>query len=123
STQIFKTDGMRILGEIAKSSDNDALLDFARGRSTFEQMIPPDLFEGVEFNNWSEPILWWPMGDARSVVLDPQRCFGAPIIARSSVPTGVLKAAFDAEQSVEFVARWYDVNVEDVKNAIEFESK
>jgi hypothetical protein len=36
---------------------------------------------------------WWPLGKQRSVVLDPQRSFGAPIASGSGIPTATLVLA------------------------------
>jgi uncharacterized protein (DUF433 family) len=123
STRIFKTDGIRILAEIVKGTDDRVLLDFVKGQYAFDQIVSPYLFEGLEFNDLNEPKLWWPMGQNRSVVLDPQRAFGAPIIARRGIPTRVLNLAFNAEQSFEAVAKWYGVDVKEVEDAREFELK
>lgn len=123
STQIFKTDGITILSEIAKNTEDRVLLDLVKGQYAFDEIVSPYLFAGLEFNDLKEPRRWWPLGEGRSVVIDPQRSFGAPIIARSGIPTKVLNSAFNAEESLEFVAKWYAIAVEEVKDAIDFETK
>jgi hypothetical protein len=41
----------------------------------------------------------------------------------SGVPTAVLARAFKREHSAEIVAKWYEVEVRSVKDAVEFEQK
>lgn len=66
---------------------------------------------------------YWPLGKERSVVLDPQRSFGAPIVRRG-VPTSALAAAVRAEAGdVDKVARFYDVTRQEVSDAVEFEQR
>jgi uncharacterized protein (DUF433 family) len=57
----------------------------------------------------------------RGVVIDPDRQFGRPIVEREGVPTEVLSASFRAEQSLDRVARWFEVEKSSVRAAVEFE--
>ena len=123
STQIFKSDGRTILAEITKETGDRALLDILSDQFVFETVIASYLYEGLDFNELKEPSRWWPLGNDRSVVIDPRRAFGAPIIARTGVPTKILNSAVNAEQSVEFVAKWYGVEIDEVTDAVQFETK
>jgi len=123
STQIFKSDGRTILAEITKETGDRALLDILGDQFVFETVIASYLYAGLDFNELKEPARWWPLGNDRSVVIDPRRAFGAPIIARTGVPTKILNSAVNAEQSVEFVAKWYGVKIDEVTDAVQFETK
>jgi uncharacterized protein (DUF433 family) len=123
STQIFKSDGRTILAEITKETGDRALLDILSDQFVFETVIASYLYAGLDFNELKEPARWWPLGKDRTVVIDPRRAFGAPIIARTGVPTKILNSAVNAEQSVEFVAKWYGVEVQEVTDAVDFETK
>jgi uncharacterized protein (DUF433 family) len=68
-------------------------------------------------------VRWWPLGRDHRVVLDPERSFGRPIITPESVPTAILARAFQAEGSIDSVARWYEVDPRSVLDAVEFEKK
>jgi len=68
-------------------------------------------------------VAWWPLGRDRLIIIDPKRSFGAPIDVRSGVRTDVLHRAYLAEQDFASAADWYDVTVEAVKDAVEFESQ
>ena len=123
STYIFKTDGRSIFAEIAKGTDDKRLLDVVRNQFVFVQVISPSLYAGIEFGESNDPQRWWPLGKKHVVVIDPKRGFGAPIVARSGVPTKVLAGAFKAEGSVEFVAKWYEVSEREVCDAVLFEER
>jgi uncharacterized protein (DUF433 family) len=123
STRIFKTDGRSIFAEIVRGTDDEHLLDIVKNQFVFARIISPSLYEGVEFNASNDPQRWWPLGKKHSVVIDPERGFGAPIVARSGVPTRILANAFKAEGSAEFVAKWYEVSEREVRDAVKFEEQ
>jgi uncharacterized protein (DUF433 family) len=77
----------------------------------------------LDFNDLKEPARWWPIGKDRAVVIDPRRSFGAPIVKTAGIPTKILNSAVNAEKSMEFVAKWYGVELNEVKDAVQFESK
>lgn len=120
STHSFKTDGKTIFAEIADEAKDPTLLDLVRSQYAFREVLAPYLYEGTEFEA-DEPARWRPMPGARSIVLDPRRQFGQPIVEREGVRTEVLAAAFHAEQSLERVARWFEVDKRSVRAAVEFE--
>jgi uncharacterized protein (DUF433 family) len=123
SSQIFRTDGRTILAELARETGDKLLLDLVKDQWEFERIISPYLYEGIDYNRLQEPERWWPLGTDRQVVIDPSRAFGAPIVSREGVPTRILAGAFCTEQSVELVAKWYEVGEQAVRDAVEFESR
>jgi uncharacterized protein (DUF433 family) len=123
STQIFKSDGRTILAEITKETGDKVFLDIVNDQYVFENVIGSYLYSGLDFNDLKEPARWWPLGKNRAVVIDPRRSFGAPIVAKAGIPTKILNSAVNAEKSIEFVAKWYGVEVAEVKDAVQFECK
>lgn len=97
------------------------LLDLARSQYEFERIVAPFLYAGVEYNDDEQPTRWWPRGHSVQVVIDPARSFGAPIVPGEGVPTRVLYNGYAAEQSYDFVAAWFDVDVAAVHDAVSFE--
>jgi uncharacterized protein (DUF433 family) len=123
STRIFKTDGHTIFAEIVKGMDDKRLLDVVKNQFVFVQIISPSLYAGIEFGASNDPQRWWPLGKKYTVVIDPERGFGAPIVANSGVPTKVLANAVKAEGSVAFAAKWYEVSEREVRDAVLFEER
>ena len=67
---------------------------------------------------------WRPDRSLGRVVVDPNRRFGQPIDDQTGVPTEVLANALKAEAGdAARVARWWDVPVEAVEQAAEFEAR
>lgn len=64
---------------------------------------------------------FYPMGVDRSVVVDPRRAYGQPIVARSGIPTYPLYQMHLVGQPVTSIAKWYHTDREDVRAAIRFE--
>jgi uncharacterized protein (DUF433 family) len=59
----------------------------------------------------------------RSVVLDPNRQFGQPIVTQFGVATEVLYLAVKSGDSEEAVAEWFEVDRQAIRDAIEFEER
>ena len=123
STQIFKSDGRTILAEITKETGDKVLLDILSDQFVFETVVSSYLYAGLDFNELKEPARWWPLGKDRSVVIDPRRSFGAPIAAKAGIPTKILNSAVNAEKSMDIVAKWYSLEVSEVMDAVQFETK
>jgi len=123
STQIFKSDGRTVLAEITKETGDKVLLDIVSEQYVFEKIIASYLYLGLEFNDLKEPARWWPLGKDLSIVIDPHRAFGAPIVAKAGIPTKILNSAVTAEKSYEFVGNWYGTTIEEVRDAVQFETK
>jgi uncharacterized protein (DUF433 family) len=124
STKKFKTDGHSVFAEILHETGEEALLDLVRKQWEIRPIVEQFLFEGIEFANLGiAPVRWWPLGLNRRVVIDPERSFGQPIVTPESVPTNVLARAVRAEGSLESVARWYQVDLKAVEDAVELEDR
>lgn len=122
SSRLFKTDGRTILTEICIDIHDKVLLDIIKDQYGFENVIAPYL-HGLEFNKFDEPERWWPLGRERCIVIDPQRSFGAPIVAEGGIPTLILYKAVKANESTNLVADWYDIRQQEVIDAFEFEKR
>lgn len=100
------------------SDDQERRLVALRDRQqVFRQVIEPAL-SGVEFDA-TQAVRWWPLGERRQVVIDPRVCFGKPVGARSGVPAVVL-SQYARAHGDQAAARWYDVSVSEVRDAVEF---
>ena len=121
TTANFKTDGRRIFLEIADETGERKAYDLARKQYVFHRLVAPS-FRDVDFEA-DVRARWWPMGHRRLVVLDPKMSFGAPIAARSGIPTATLADVAQGEGSPRAVTRWFPVTEREVRDAIEFERR
>jgi uncharacterized protein (DUF433 family) len=121
STRRFKTDGRKIFAELVSETGEELLLDLVKSQYGFRQIIGPYLYEGLEFDDSKGAVRWYPLPGSRRVVIDPAVSFGQPIVHPEAVPTAILAKATRVEQSVDRVARWYEVDPQAVQDAVEYE--
>ncbi len=123
SSDRFRTDGREIFLRIIETDKDgrepEKLLNLFKKQFEFKNIIDP-ILKSVDFGEWGEPVRWWPEGKPGQIVLDPQRSFGQPIDAVSSVPTQVLSAA-GTHLGIKQAALAYDVPETSVKRALAFE--
>jgi len=121
-TSQFKVSGREIILELPQEDADSQLWEIARNQRVFDRITRPFLKDLV-FAQGALPSQWWPLGTDRLVVLDPGRSFGQPIVARSGVPTVILRRAVKAAGSEREVAAWYEVDRAEVRDAVAFEEK
>ncbi|HEY8900755.1 MAG TPA: DUF433 domain-containing protein [Chthoniobacterales bacterium] len=121
-TRKFVSDGHHIIEQTGREPDGISYEEVLHGQQVFPQVVQPFLRD-LEFSSDDQLLRWWPLGTDRSVVLDPRRQFGQPIIARAGVATEILQAAVKAGQTIEEIADWYELDSDAVRDAVEFEMK
>lgn len=102
---------------------SESTLGLVKSQYEIDKIISPLLYAGIEWDTMDEPFRWWPLGRERDVVIDPSRAFGAPIVAKSRIPTEILERAARVEGSIEAAAEMYEVDVASVAAAVEFEQR
>ncbi|HVU23754.1 MAG TPA: hypothetical protein VHE13_06485 [Opitutus sp.] len=117
-THEFATDGREILLREAHESGDACLLNITTDQREFDRVVSPFLKE-LDFDGGVTR--WWPLGKRRLVVVDPVQNLGQPTVTRSGVPTRVLACSVDVNESVDAVARWFEVGPDEVRDAVEFE--
>lgn len=122
SSRIFRTDGRTILAELASETRDTVLLELTQFQYEFARIVGRFLHGGLDFNELEDAARWWPLGKDRRVVIDPTRAFGAPIVVPESIQTMVLAQAVIAEESIDAVTWWYDVDRQSVVDAVEYEN-
>ena len=119
SSSCFKTDGKSVFLEIQKDSDDPKLIDLIKNQYAINRVLEPS-FKNIDFNNTTAS-RWWPLSRKSSVILDPKLSFGAPVVNETFVPTAVLVNAVDQFGSVRAAAKWFDVSISSVNDALSFE--
>lgn len=122
STKRFSTDGKRILVSSTEGIEDRNLMDLIDSQLEIVELVEPLLRGAIEFSNYDLASRWWPMGRDKQIVIDPRYSFGKPVVSQSRIPTDVLTATYKATESIEEVADWYEVDVESVRQAIEYET-
>jgi len=76
---------------------------------------------GASGNEVKHPLAWAkprPLGRSSNVALDPLRSFGDPAVR--SVPTSVIAEEFRAGDSPESIAAGFELELQDVYDALRF---
>jgi uncharacterized protein (DUF433 family) len=95
------------------------LVDLRSRQHVFRSIVAPS-FKGLDFDA-DVVARWYPFGSERSsVVVDPARSFGRPIV-REGIPTEILALAMEVEGSVERVAALYEIPIQSVRDAADFQ--
>lgn len=123
ATNRFRTDGREIFLQVIETDEHgrerERLLNLFQRQYEFRGIIEP-ILKTVDFGDEGDPLQWWPQGRKAGIVVDPARAFGAPIEARTSVPTSILAEAARALGITEAAAS-YDVSEAAVRRALNFE--
>jgi uncharacterized protein (DUF433 family)/transposase len=121
-TRDFITDGKHIIEELKHAGGHIEYEEIAKTQKVFPAVVRP-FVRDLEFSSDKRLLRWWPLGSKRSVVLDPQRQFGQPIVSRAGIATEVLYLAVRQGQSEKEVASWYEIEESAVRDAVNFETR
>jgi hypothetical protein len=81
STRRFRSDGRRLFLE----SGDGRLIDLKVRQHVFKRIVEPS-FVDLDFDAETAS-RWWLLPRKRTIVLDPARSFGQPIVAEHGIPT------------------------------------
>ncbi len=118
--QQLLTDGKTVLTHGLDAEGQEEIIEVLSGQRVFADLIRPFL-QKIDYDAQSLARRW---RIANNVVLDPTIQFGRPVVAGVSIATAVLAAAYQAnDHDADLVADWYNVDPENVRAAVSFESK
>jgi uncharacterized protein (DUF433 family) len=121
ATRKFRTDGRTIFLEALaqEGSHAEGVVDLKNNQMAFKTIIEPT-FEDLD---WDGDVVarWRPYRGRPTIVIDPKRAFGAPVLTDFGIPTGALAASARAE-GVERAARLFETSPALVREAVAFET-
>jgi uncharacterized protein (DUF433 family) len=124
ATKRFRTDGNQVFIDLQTPKRERQLINVLSDQHQFHEIVEPSLFKDVVFVG-NDPREWWPLTQTRSVLVSPNLQFGAPHIANTGIRTDVIAEAVKAEgndaEALSAVAQWFGLNVDQVRDAVEFE--
>jgi uncharacterized protein (DUF433 family) len=125
STKKFKTDGKRIFLQItdglAPKEQDPALIDLKARQRVFQRIVAPS-FVDLSFDA-DVASRWWLLPNKRTIVIDPRRSFGQPIVDENGLPTVRVAQAVKAEGSVEAVSKLFELSAGIIRDALRFEGQ
>lgn len=115
------TDGKNVFLQNASGDEEPKLVDVLSRQGVFAEVILPFL-KKIDYDKVKLLARRWHI--AKSIVVDPQICYGAPIVEAAGITTSILAKSYHANnENAKSVASWYGVNEESVIVAVEFERK
>ena len=129
-SKLFRTDGRAVFIDLEQRGNlpgsERVMVNALTGQQQFRDVVEPSLFRDVVFFD-DRPGEWFPFGMARSIVIRPDRAFGAPHVKDRGVRTDVLADAVAAEgggdEGVKAAASWFGVPDGQVRDAIAAEAE
>ena len=119
STRQFRTDGRTIFLDSLRMSGEGEVLDLKKRQFVFKTAIE-STFKDLDIED-DAVARWRPFHGKPSIVIDPERAFGQPIVTEFGVSTVALADAVQAEGTVDRVSRLYEVPPAVVRDAVGFE--
>jgi hypothetical protein len=110
ATRKFLTDGHTIFLDAAAQEVADAggVVDLKANQLAFKAVVEPT-FKDLDFDG-DLVVRWRPHRGRQTIVVDPKRAFGAPILSDYGIPTAAL------------AARLFETTIPLVREAVAFES-
>ena len=125
-TRRFRSDGRSVFLDLDVTGAQRQLVNVLTDQHQFREIVEPSLFRDVVFVG-ERPREWRPLGQKRSVIITPNRQFGAPHIAGKGVRTDVVADAVRAEggddKAISAVAEWFGLTETEVRDAMQFEGE
>jgi len=121
STNRFRSDGSHIVMTALNEENQESLFDVSTRQQIFLEAAAP-FREELEMDDDDTVIRWWPLGQDLSIVLDPTRGWGRPIIARNGLPSSVVWYASQSRLKTSDSAVWFEISSDELDDALAFES-
>nr|WP_294557013.1 DUF433 domain-containing protein [uncultured Rhodopila sp.] len=120
---VFKTDGAKIVAEIAHKNGVSDIYDLRSRNFEMGAVVYKTLKDGMVFDPKGNAQAWYPRQSlAPNVLLHPCIAFGRPVLKGSGIPTEAIADAVRAEGSIDTVAELFEITKRRVQEAVTFES-
>lgn len=110
----IKTDGRTVYIAIG---ENTISLD---GTNQLNLPLIKEFFKNLEFDGKETAQRFWPRGKDKSVVIDPLRKFGHPIIEGYNIYPEILYNHFKAGDPIHYLTAVYNLSEKEIKDAIDY---
>lgn len=120
---VFKTDGSRIVAEIAHKNGVADLYDLRSKNFELGPLVYKSLKDGVVYNPKGDAQAWFPRKyEAPNVIVHPRLAFGRPVLRGSGIPTETIARSMRAEDDIETVAELFEISKARAAEAVHFEN-
>jgi len=115
------SDGKKVFYTGLDSAGREEIVEVLTRQRVFPNVIKPFL-KSIDYAEATNLARRWRIDDA--VVVDPEICFGKPVVESAGISTAILAAAYETnDRDAELVADWYNIHPDQVLAAVHFESR
>lgn len=119
---VFKTDGSKIVAEIARRNGVADLYDLRSKNFEMPGVVYSSLKAGVVYDPNGDAQAWFPRRlTAPNVIIHPRLAFGRPVLKGHGIPTEAIAATAKAEGSIEMAAALFEIPLKKAREAVAFE--
>jgi uncharacterized protein (DUF433 family) len=123
SSVVFTTDGKNILARIMDADGAERMEDLKSKNLVMIDIVLDSLKPDIVFDAKGDATAWFPRrAIAPNVVVHPRFSFGRPILIGSQTPTEAIEDYAKVE-GVDATAELYEISVDRVKEALEFQQE
>ncbi len=115
----LRTDGRCLYHKTKDSKGRSVILDLD-GTYQLSLAFIKLFFKKLDFGDDLLAERYWPIGKSNSIVCDPRKKFGQPIIDGTGVPADAIYGMKEAKRKPAHVAKLYSITEKQVKDAIEY---
>ncbi len=90
------------------------------GTKQFNLTIIQMFFVNLDFDNDNLASRFWPMGKKKSILVDPERRFGHPVIDGKNIFPEVIYNHHNAGDPIKYIAHIYELSEDEVNHALEY---
>ncbi len=112
------SDGRQLFCTLADKEGESHFVEILKNQFAMRGVLLPFLTK-VEYSKKTHLAQTMELMDR--IVLDPRRKYGKPTVRGTGMATAILFDCYKATNSLDVVADWYNVGVEDVEAAVQFE--
>lgn len=119
---VFKTDGVKIVAEIAHRNGISDLYDLRSRNFEMGGIVYKSLKDDVVYDPKGDAEAWFPRKEmAPNVIIHPRLAFGKPVLKDRGIPTEAIVNVARAEGSVSAAAELFEIPLRRAKEAVSFE--
>lgn len=90
------------------------------GKKQFNLDLIKIFFINLEFGEDNLATRFWPIGKEKSILVDPKRRFGKPVIESRNIFPEIIFNHYNAGDPISYIAHVYQLSERDVENALEY---
>ena len=111
--------GIKCDGKYIYLKTKDGIIEL-NGTKQFNLTLIQMFFVNLDFDKDNLASRFWPMGKQKSILVDPERRFGHPVIDGKNIFPEVIYNHHIAGDPIKYIAHIYELSEEEINHALEY---